>query len=132
MKAQTVEEIKSWLFDVGIEKLKDNEYYALRADDSHDDANLYFDNSYNWPDGKKTTELPGTCAVELCGEWWSGAFPDVDLIFEKAWGAVQKYGSRIYLVKGTKHADSDCLANDEFNYEIILEDTEIICKIVTN
>lgn len=126
----TPDEIKKWLYDEGIESLDNNQYIALRADDSHNGGTKSFKKSYNWPNGRKTTRLPGTCAVMLSGEWVGGDFPDTDMCFDDSFQKVKKYGSTYYMCIGEKHPDSDWLANDEWNDEIILVNTKIIARII--
>ena len=107
-------------------KCERDECYALRGDDCIPKSR--FAKSYNRPDGKRTTQIRGVCAIYVtengCGGDWS-----VDVIsLEQLIVVAKKYGNHIYLLQGDN--DKSQLPNDEINKEIILSNHKIIAEII--
>lgn len=122
MKTMTYEEAEQYIKD-NVEKLNYNrgECFAVRGDNYI--PKKKFRKSWNRPDGKKTTRLPGVCACfvaeyDMWGDWRNCYIP-----------ATCEYGEYAFLLKGEK---TYCeLENDEWNKEVILNPHEIIAMLIS-
>lgn len=113
-----IEQIAQEIFD--IVGSNDNFNYFIRADDYI--PKKKFRNSYNRPDGEKTTKLPGLCIINTL-ECMSNTYDDILKglkIAERMY-----YGKNIFLVKGEYSQElTERHANDP--YEGIITNNEIV------
>lgn len=102
-------------WDALLTKASADTYIGMRADSAK--AAKKFRNSWNRPDGGKTTRLPGVCAL-LVGYDLGGYDADcldsaitkdaLRLLVTEA----SRYGANLYLIEGEAPSDIQHLAND--------------------
>lgn len=102
-----------------VEPMVDETYLGVRADTA--DIASKFRDSWNRPDGKKTTKLPG---LSVIGAGYADGVGWHEL--HKAVDAARMYGPKVYLVKGDYDPAIQHLANDPG--EVLLQANKVLGK----